>query len=74
MKKLELTMLIEKGDSGLYIGQVQEYPAALSQGKTIDELKKNLRDAVNLLLDEEKKELEKNRKSKVIKRRLTIAR
>jgi len=51
MKKLELTVIIEKGENGYYVGQVQEYPAALSQGKTIDELMINVKDALLLLLE-----------------------
>jgi predicted RNase H-like HicB family nuclease len=45
-----LTIIIEKGENGYYVGQIQEYPAALSQGKTIHELKENLKDALKLLL------------------------
>jgi predicted RNase H-like HicB family nuclease len=45
MKKMELTMLIEKGEDGYYVGQIQEYPPVMSQGETIDELELNLKDA-----------------------------
>ena len=34
----------------MVLGQVGEMPAAISQGKTINELKDNLLDAVNLLM------------------------
>jgi len=36
MKKMELTMLVEKGENGYYVGQIQEYPPVMSQGETID--------------------------------------
>ena len=68
-------MIIEKGENGYYVGQLQEYPAALSQGKTIEELKNNLVDALKLLLQVQKEELEKQySKRKVIKRTLSFAR
>ncbi len=37
---LKLTALIEKSEDGWYVGQVEEMPAAISQGKTIEEVKK----------------------------------
>jgi predicted RNase H-like HicB family nuclease len=33
---MELTMIIEKSDDGWYVGQIAEYPSAISQGKTIE--------------------------------------
>jgi len=74
MKKMELTILVEKGENGYYVGQIQEYPAALSQGKTIEELKTNLKDALKLFLSIQKENLEKEySKRKIIKRRLIFA-
>lgn len=57
---MKLTAIIEKSDDGWYVGQVEEMPAALSQGKTIEELKANLLDAVNFILQSNKEETEKN--------------
>jgi predicted RNase H-like HicB family nuclease len=49
MKNAELTILIQKDlESGWYAGQIEEFPAAISQGRTIDELKENLIDALKL--------------------------
>jgi predicted RNase H-like HicB family nuclease len=74
MKKMDLTIIVEKGENGYYVGQIQEYPAALSQGKTIDELKENLKDALKLILDFQKEQLDKDySKRKTIKRRLLFA-
>ena len=68
---MELTILVEKGENGYLVGQIQEYPAAISQGKTLDELKENLKDALRLLLDMQKENLSKGyAKRKVVKRRL----
>ncbi len=39
--------IIYKEEDGWYIGHVQEYPDYESQGKTLDELKKNLIEIYN---------------------------
>ncbi len=48
---MKFTAVIEQGENGWYVGQVEELPAAMSQGKTIKELKENLLDALGLILD-----------------------
>jgi predicted RNase H-like HicB family nuclease len=47
---MKFTAAIEKGENGWFVGQVEELPAAISQGKTIEEFKENLLDALKLLL------------------------
>jgi predicted RNase H-like HicB family nuclease len=51
MKKLNYTAIIEKSEDGWYVGQVQEIPEAIAQGKTIDELTQNLLDALELVIE-----------------------
>jgi predicted RNase H-like HicB family nuclease len=46
---MKLTAIIEKSNDGWYVGQLEEIPAVLSQGKTIKKLKENLLDALQLL-------------------------
>lgn len=66
--------IIEKSDDGWYVGQLEEIPEVLSQGKTIVELMNNLADALSLFLEVQREETLKNYKGrKIIKRRLTIA-
>ena len=48
---MQFTANMEHGESGWFVGQVVELPAAMSQGETIEELKENLLDALNLILD-----------------------
>jgi predicted RNase H-like HicB family nuclease len=52
---MELTVTIEQGESGWLVGQINELPAAISQGKTLEELKANLIDAVQLLTETKEK-------------------
>ncbi|MDR3696410.1 type II toxin-antitoxin system HicB family antitoxin [Mucilaginibacter sp.] len=56
---MKFTAIIEKGENGWLVGQVEEVPAAMSQGKTIDELKENLLDALRMILDTNKEITEK---------------
>ena len=73
MVTLKLTILAEKGENGYYVGQIAEFPAALSQGRTLDELKTNLMDALRLLWITEHDQVMKKRSSKnSIKRSITL--
>ena len=63
---IKFTSIIEKSNDGWYVGQVEEMPAAISQGKTINELKDNLLDAVNLLMETNRELLKKEYEGKTI--------
>ena len=74
MKRMDLTILVEKGENGFYVGQIQEYPPVMSQGKTLDELKENLKDALTLYLEVQKEQVEKDySQRKIVKRRLIFS-
>jgi predicted RNase H-like HicB family nuclease len=49
----KFTILIQKAsiEEGGYSGQCLELPAAISQGETIDELKENMKEAIELALE-----------------------
>ena len=47
-------VLIEQDEDGGYIGKVPELQGCLSQGDTLDELMKNIREAIELCLEVEK--------------------
>ncbi len=53
---MKLNMIIEKGDSGWLVGQLEEIPAVMSQGKTMAELRENIFDALNLYLEVQREE------------------
>ena len=47
------TAIIEKdADTGLYVGYVPGFPGAHSQGETLDELHENLREVIEMLLED----------------------
>jgi len=53
------TAVIEKcSDTGLYVGFVPGFPGAHSQAETLDELQKNLREVLEMLLVDGKPEME----------------
>jgi predicted RNase H-like HicB family nuclease len=69
MRKMEFTAIIEKSDDGYFVGQVQEVPEAIAQGKTIEELNDNLLDALQLVLDYKREETINSYKGRQIIRR-----
>jgi predicted RNase H-like HicB family nuclease len=75
MKNAELNIYIQKDEeSGWFVGQIVEFPAAISQGKTIEELKENLIDALKLLLETQTDQLNTNYYGrKILKRKLQFA-
>jgi predicted RNase H-like HicB family nuclease len=63
---IKLTAIIEKSEDGWFVGQIEEIPAAISQGKTIEELKRNLLDALQLILETNRAETEVIREELVL--------
>ena len=46
------TAVVQKDiDTGLYVGYVPGFPGAHSQGESLDELNRNLREVIELLLE-----------------------
>ncbi len=54
------TVLVEKEDEGGYSGQCLEMPSAISQGETMDELKQNMQEAIELVLQDNLEKMEIN--------------
>lgn len=53
------TAVVEKcPDTGLYVGYVPGFRGAHSQAETLDELRKNLRDVIEMLLEDGEPKLE----------------
>jgi len=47
------TAIIEKdSDTNLYVGYIPGFPGAHSQGETLDELQENLREVIEMLLED----------------------
>ena len=54
------TVIIEKDEDGYYVGSVPSLKGCHTQGKTIDELLKNIKEAIELCLEVEKDFEEEN--------------
>ena len=53
------TAIVERyPDTGLYVGYVPGFPGAHSQGKTLDELQKNLKEVIEMLLEDGEPKIE----------------
>lgn len=64
-KSRKFTIIINKEKEGGYSGQCLELPGAISQGETLEDLKTNMADAINLVL-EYIKDRAKKEKSKIM--------
>ena len=49
---MKLTLIIKKGQSGFLIGQIKELPAVFTQGITIEEVRENIADALEMYLED----------------------
>lgn len=53
------TAIIERcPDTGLYVGHVPSFPGAHSQGKNLDELRRNLAEVISMLIEDGEAEIE----------------
>ena len=50
--KREFYVVIEKDEDGFFVGEVPQLRGCYSQGKTIDELMKNIIEVISLCLEE----------------------
>lgn len=50
----QIPLLVEKGESGFYVVECPLFEGCYSQGKTIDEALRNIREVIELILEEKK--------------------
>jgi len=48
----KFTIDIEKGEDGWFVAQCREIPEAMTQGRTLDEVKKNITEVIGLIIEE----------------------
>jgi predicted RNase H-like HicB family nuclease len=56
MQNKEFFVVIERDEDGLYVGEVPQLRACYSQGKTIDDLMVNIREVIEMCLEEMEEE------------------
>jgi len=57
-KVRNFTVIIEKDEDDYYVGYVPSIKGCHTQGRTLDELMKNIKEAIELCLEVEKKDIE----------------
>ena len=62
MKNLNLTAYIERDEDGVFIGSIPTIPSCYAQGKTQEEMLKNLRGVLRLCLRNTNKDTLENTK------------
>ena len=74
MTELTLTAIYEEAEEGGYIGYVAELPGANTQGETLAEVKENLADAIQLILEANREQFERQLSptSKVTREQLVL--
>ena len=66
---MKLTIVISKGEE-FFIGTIKEIPAVISQGNSIEEAKQNVRDALELYLED--MQSEEDNSTKILEEDLII--
>jgi len=70
---MKYTAIIEKGKDSGYIAQCAEIRNAFAQGETIEEVKKNLKEVIGLVLECEKDiQMRKMKDRKFLTRKLAV--
>jgi predicted RNase H-like HicB family nuclease len=74
MTEFNFTAIYEEAEEGGYIGYIAELPGANTQGETIEEVRENLLEAVQLILEANRCESESRlaKGAKVTRERLTL--
>jgi predicted RNase H-like HicB family nuclease len=49
---MKLTLVIKKGKSGFLVGQLKEFPEVFTQGKNNQELRENIKEALEMYLED----------------------
>jgi len=70
--KGELTAIIEKAPEGGFWAICPEVPGANGQGETVEEAKKNLKEAISLILDDRMKDIKRGLPDDAIQETIAI--
>ena len=74
MTEVTLTAIYEEAEEGGYIGYVAELPGANTQGETLAEVRENLTEAIQLILEANREQFEQqlDPNSKVTREQLVL--
>ena len=71
--KAEFTAIIEKAPEGGYWAMCPEIPGANGQGETIEESKDNLKEAIELILEDRREDVLRGLPDDVIRDKVQVA-
>ncbi|MCF6267005.1 MAG: type II toxin-antitoxin system HicB family antitoxin [Desulfuromusa sp.] len=71
--KAEFTAIIEKAPEGGYWAICPEIPGANGQGETVEEAKNNLKDAIELILEDRREDVLRGLPDDVIRDKVEVA-
>ena len=60
VKELQFKVIVERDEDGIYVAEVPELPGCYTQGKTLEEARQRIREAIGLVLESDK-ELKKEK-------------
>lgn len=60
------TAIFERGEQGWWIASCPEVPGAMTQGRTIEEARENLKDAIHMMLEVMREDAEKEIEGKEV--------
>lgn len=63
---MELKVLLEQGEDGYFVAHSPSMKSCWSQGRTREEALQNLREAIELYLEPDPKDLEENKDREVV--------
>lgn len=68
-----LTAVFERGEQGWWVASCPEIPEAITQGRTMDEARENLKDAIKMELDLRREEAEEDLEGReVVREQITL--
>lgn len=67
---MQLTAIIEAGEDGWLVGQIEEVPAAIAQGRTVEEVKASLMETLELLLQAQRELTERDYAGRTVIRKI----
>ncbi len=53
IKELQFKAIIEQDEDGIYVASVPELPGCYTQGKTLEEVRKRIKEVIELVLEED---------------------
>lgn len=69
----DFTAVFERGEDGWWVASCAEIPEAITQGETLEEARENLKDAIRLVLEDRREDVDKELEGReIIKERLAF--